>query len=177
LLAGRHDRFGLVQLDDHRPGVGALDDAIHDLALPVRIFLIHGVALVIANFLEHHLLGRLRGDAAEVLRRLLDADFVTHHGGVFESPRFWQGNFGFRIGHLGDHAPGTPNVHLSSRGINGDFDFLFGARHLLVNGLEGMLDRGQHSFAGDAAFRRDLCNSGIQITFHPENLLARVAQR
>ncbi len=67
-------------------------------------------------------------------------------------------------------------MHLAGGRVDCDFDLLFGACHLLVNRFEGMLDRGQHRFTGNAAFRCYLRNGGIQITFHPENLLARVAQ-
>ena len=58
LLAGRHDRFGLAELDDHRAGVSPLDDAVDDFALAIGEFLIDSVAFVIANALQERLAWR-----------------------------------------------------------------------------------------------------------------------
>ena len=89
LLASRHDRLGLAQLDDDRPRIGALHDAVEDLALLVVKLLVDRVALVVADALQHDLLGGLRGDAAEVLRGALDADLVAdlRVGRVRHAPR------------------------------------------------------------------------------------------
>ena len=176
LLAGGHHRFGLVQLDDHRTRVRSLDDAIHHLALPVGVLLVDGVPLVVANLLKNDLLGGLRGDTAEVLRSLFDPDLIADHRGVFVCAGFWERNFGFGVGNFRHHPACAPDVHLAGSGVDCDVDFFLSARHFLVDRLERVLDRSQHGLAGDASFRGYLRDCGVQITFHPENLLARVAQ-
>ena len=80
LLARGHHRLGLAQLDDDRARIGALDDAVEDLALPLGELVVDGVPLVVADALQDDLLGRLRGDAAEVFRRPLDPDLVADLG-------------------------------------------------------------------------------------------------
>ena len=90
LLARRHHRLGLAELDDDGAGIGALDDAVDDLALPIGELLVDGIALVVANALEHDLLGGLRGDAAEVLRRPLNPQRVADFRCRQVGDRFWQ---------------------------------------------------------------------------------------
>ena len=58
--------FAAAEIDDHIAIFDALDDAVDDLADAVLVFLILTVALGLAHFLHDHLLGRLRGDAAEI---------------------------------------------------------------------------------------------------------------
>src|SRR5262249_50779748 len=87
LLADGHDRLGLAQLDDHRPRVRTLDDAVQHLALAVGEFLVDAVPLVVADLLENDLLGGLGGDAAEIVGGSLDADLVTDLGPGRDLPR------------------------------------------------------------------------------------------
>ena len=58
-----------------------LTDAVHDLADAVLVFLVLAVALGVAHLLDDHLLGRLRGDAAEIERRQGVGDHVADLGG------------------------------------------------------------------------------------------------
>ena len=65
-LVAADDRLAAAEIDDDIAIFDALDDAVDDLADAVLVFLILAVALGLAHFLDDHLLGRLRGDAAEI---------------------------------------------------------------------------------------------------------------
>ena len=65
LLAARQDGFGLAQADDGRPALVALDGAVDQVALHGLRIREDGVALGLADLLDHHLLGALGGDAAK----------------------------------------------------------------------------------------------------------------
>ncbi len=65
LLAHRQHRLGAPQVDDHVAALEAPDDAGDDLALAVLVLVEDVLALGVAGALDHHLLGGLRGDAAE----------------------------------------------------------------------------------------------------------------
>ena len=68
LLGPREQRLdALAQLHQRVARVGLLDDAGDQLAHPVLVLVVHHVALRLADALEDHLLGGLRGDPAEVL--------------------------------------------------------------------------------------------------------------
>src|SRR5579859_5752451 len=81
LLGARQQRLDLAEVDEHVVAVACLlDDAGHDLALPVLVLLVHHLALGLADPLQDHLLRGLRGDAAEVLRRhVLALDLLLGH--------------------------------------------------------------------------------------------------
>ena len=66
LRARQHRLDALAKLDQRVAVVRLLDDARDQLADAVLVLLEHHVALGLADALEDHLLGRLRGDAAEV---------------------------------------------------------------------------------------------------------------
>jgi hypothetical protein len=69
LLGARQQRLDLAEVDEHVVAVACLlDDAGDDLALAVDVLLVHHRALGLADALLDHLLGRHRGDAAEVVR-------------------------------------------------------------------------------------------------------------
>ena len=70
-------RFAAAQIDDHVAVFDALDRAMHDLADAVLVFVILALALGIAHLLHDHLLGVLRGDAAEIDRRQRLGDVVA----------------------------------------------------------------------------------------------------
>src|SRR3954467_14740936 len=66
LLTNWHHRLGLAELNDNGPGIGPLNDAIEDRALAVLELFKNGVALKVANPLQHNLLRGLCGDSTEV---------------------------------------------------------------------------------------------------------------
>jgi hypothetical protein len=68
LLGARQQRLdALAQLHERVAVVGLLHDAGDQLADAVAVLLEHHVALGLADALQDDLLGRLRGDAAEVV--------------------------------------------------------------------------------------------------------------
>ena len=79
LLALRQQRLDAPEVDERVALVALLDDAGDELADAVDVLVVHDVALGLADALQDHLLGGLRGDAAEVVRRhlvLLDLALV-----------------------------------------------------------------------------------------------------
>ena len=68
LLGLRQQRLDLAEVEERVAGVGLLDDAGDDVALAARVLLVLHLALGLADALEDHLLGGLRGDATEVGR-------------------------------------------------------------------------------------------------------------
>ena len=66
---GQQRLDALAQLHERVARVGLLDDAGDQLADAVAVLLEHHVALGLADALQDHLLGRLGGDAAEVVGR------------------------------------------------------------------------------------------------------------
>ena len=68
LLGLREQRLDLAEVEQRVALVGLLDDPGDDVALAARVLLVLHLALGLADALEDHLLGRLRGDAAEVGR-------------------------------------------------------------------------------------------------------------
>ena len=76
-LVAAHDRLAAAEVDDDVAVFDALDDAVDDLADAVLVFVVLAVALGLAHLLHDHLLGRLRGDAAEIDRRQRLGDGVA----------------------------------------------------------------------------------------------------
>ena len=68
LLRARHEAFSSFHLDDEGAAFVALRDTGDDLALTLREFVEQAVTFVLAEFLDHDLLGGLRGDAPSVSR-------------------------------------------------------------------------------------------------------------
>ena len=68
LVAAQH-RLGAAEIDDDVAELDALDEAVDDLADAVLELVVLPLALGVAHLLDDHLLGGLRGDAAEIDRR------------------------------------------------------------------------------------------------------------
>ena len=71
LLGLRQQRLDPAEVEQRVARVGLLDDAGDDVAFAAGVFLVLHLALGLANALQDHLLGRLRGDAAEVGGRVV----------------------------------------------------------------------------------------------------------
>ena len=69
LLRTRHEALGAIDLDDQRPALVAVTGAGHDLTLTLGELLEQAVPLVLAELLDHHLLGRLGRYPTEALER------------------------------------------------------------------------------------------------------------
>ena len=78
LLATRHARLGLAQVEDHVLQFEPLHRRGHHFARAVGVFIEDRVALGLAHLLEDHLLGHLRGDAAQHIGGLVVADLAAH---------------------------------------------------------------------------------------------------
>ncbi len=164
---GQQRLDALAQLHERVAGVGLLDDAGDQLADAVLVLLEHHVALGLADPLEDHLLGGLRGDAAEVLGRhvaLVDLIAVLGEqlgvelglGGLAHLPRLGVDR-GLLLLHLGeqpllelggddqleDDEVAAVAVHVHAR-------VLGGAGGLLVGGEQGVLERRHQALGGDA---------------------------
>jgi hypothetical protein len=91
------------ELHHHVAVLEALDGGVHDLADALAVFAEDVLALGLAHLLEDHLLGGLRGDAAEHVGGLGKLDFHVHFGFVaVELLRFFQRNLRRRVLHV-DH--------------------------------------------------------------------------
>ena len=102
LVPPRHAPFGAPQLHDHLRTFQALDGAVHQLAHPVAVFGIHGVAFSLAHLLKDHLLRRLRGDSAQHLGRLGNLDFSLERGFRLQLPSLIERHLVIRVSHLFD---------------------------------------------------------------------------
>ena len=71
LLGLGQQRLDLAQVEQGVAVVGLLHDAGDDVALAPGVLLVLHVALDLADALQDHLLGGLRGDAPEVVRRVV----------------------------------------------------------------------------------------------------------
>ena len=69
LLGLGQQRLDPAEVEQRVAAVALLDDAGDDVALAAGVLLVLQLALGLADALDHHLLGRLRGDAAEVVGR------------------------------------------------------------------------------------------------------------
>ena len=79
-LVAADDRLAAAEVDDDVAVLDALDRAVDDLADAVLVLVVLAVALGLAHLLHDHLLGRLRGDAAEIHRRQRLGDEVADLG-------------------------------------------------------------------------------------------------
>ncbi len=77
LLLGRQDRLRPAEVDNQRALLEAAHNAVHHLALPVRIFVVGVVTLGIPQALDNDLLGRLGKNATKPRRIHLDTDSVA----------------------------------------------------------------------------------------------------
>ena len=73
-LVAAQQAFGAAEIDGDVAELDALDQAVDDLAHAVLVLVELALALGLAHLLHDHLLGRLRGDAAEIDRRQLVDD-------------------------------------------------------------------------------------------------------
>ena len=107
LLALHEHRLGLADLDDHVPLLDAVDDAPDDPPFLVDELRVDGVALGVAHPLQDHLLGRLGGDATELLRGQLHLELVLELGLAVELARLVEADLELLVGdRLHDLLPG-----------------------------------------------------------------------
>ena len=126
--------FDSTEVEQGVAAVVLLDDAGDDVAFAAGVLLVLLLAVDLPQALGHHLLGRLRGDAAEVGRG--DVDLVAVGLAVL-------------VDLLREHA------ELERVGVDRDPRVLVRVLAALVRGLERVGQRAQEGVDGDASLRRE----------------------
>ena len=124
----------------------ALDDTGDDLTHAVLEFLELALALGIADLLEDHLLGGLRGDAAELDRGQRIDDIVADHGARLQLLRSLQVDLLEIIIDRFDHLDDAPQAQVAGVRVELGADVVLGA----VASVGGALDRVLHRLDHDA---------------------------
>ena len=172
LLARRHDRLGLAELDDDRLVVGALDEAVDDLADAVVELVVDVLALVFADALQDDLLGRLRGDAAEVARRILDQDLAAELGVALDLAGVGQRDLHLVVLDGVDDGLVDEDARLARARVDAHGDVLLDAAgDPLIGGLQGVLDRADDGLFRDAPLGRDRRDRGVKFALHGPSAL------
>ena len=103
MLALGQPRFGAAHVHDDVRTFDALHDAIDQLADARVELVVDCVALGFAHFLQNHLLGGLRCDAAQHVGRLGLGNFAADFHVRLTLARVVQRNFAYRVGHFLHH--------------------------------------------------------------------------
>ncbi len=141
LIATQH-RLGAAEIDDHMAVFDALDDAVDDLADAVLVVGELTVALGVADLLCDDLLGRHRGDAAEIDRRQRLGDEGADFGlGIFRL-RFLQRDLRRVVLDRLDDFEKPPQPHFAGRRV----DLRLDQRFVPVARARGAPERVLHRF-------------------------------
>ena len=158
LLALGQPRLHPAEVDQGVAAVGLLHDAGDDLADAARVLVEDDALLGFADALIDDLLGRLRGDAPEVLGRDL---LPLGHGGVD------LGLFVLHLGLLPRREDELEDVDLSGLAVDLDLGERHRVRRLVVGGMEGVLQRLDEQVEGNALLLLDLAESLDRLLVHP----------
>ncbi len=134
-LVAADDAFAAAQVDDDVAVLHPLDGAMHDFADAVLVVLVHALALGIAHLLHDHLLGVLRGDAAELDGRQRFGDLVAHAGRRVTRLRIDQADLGGVVLHLVDNQQQTVEAGLAGARIDLGADLVLDAIACLGRGV------------------------------------------
>src|SRR6185312_8105894 len=154
LVAAQH-RLGAAEIDGDVAELDALDQAVHDFADAVLVFLELALALGLAHALHDHLLGGLGGDAAEIDgRQRIDDEIADLGVGIAV--------LGVGDQHLRrvvldglDHLAVALQLDLAAVAIDLGADVVLGAVFGAAGLLDGLLHRDQHLLAVDALLAGD----------------------
>ena len=149
--------FAPAEVHDHIAVFDALDRAVDDLADAVLVFVILPVALGLAHLLHDHLLGRLRGDAAEVEGRQRVGDGVADLGSRVVPAGAGDVDLDRRILNLVDHQQMAGKPQLAGARIDLGVD----VRLRAVTRAGGLGDRIFHGGDDDAPVDRFLARDRI----------------
>ena len=154
-LVAPHDGLGLAEIDDHVAVFDALDDAVHDLADAILVFLVLALALGLAHLLHDDLLGVLRGDPAEIERGQGLGDEVAHLRRRILAACFGKRDLCRLHGHVLDHFEQPRQGNLAGLGIDLGPDLVLAAVAGLCRLLDRVLHGGDHHLAVDCLLARD----------------------
>ena len=157
LLVAADDSLGASEVDDDVAELDALDDSGDDLSDAVLELFMLALALGVADLLEDHLLGGLRGDPAEFDRGQRVDDEVAHLSVLLELLSALQVDLLEMILGLFDDFEHAPQAEVAGLGIELGADVVLGA----VAGASGALDRVFHRFNDDALVDQLLARDGV----------------
>ena len=158
LLALGQQGFDAAEVDERVALVALLHDAGHDVAHAVDVLLEHEVALGLADALQDDLLGRLGGDAPEVVGR----HFVALDGGLVDRGQVDADLFALFVAHFESldvdvlRKDQLKDADIACLGIDLDFGRLDGIGGLAVGGVQRVFERAQERLGADALLLFDL---------------------
>ncbi len=154
-LVAAQDRLGAAEIDDDVAELDALDEAVDDLADAVLELVELALALGVAHLLHDDLLGRLRGDAAEIDGRQRIGEEVADLGLGIEPARLGEGDLRrLVLDGIGDLAE-AHQADLAGLAVDLGADVVFLAVFRAAGLLHRLLHRLQHLVAVDALVARD----------------------
>ena len=157
LFLARQLRLDASELDDDVAVLEALDHAVDDFADALAVLGVDVLALGLADLLEDHLLGGLRGDAAEILGRTRELDLhVDFRFVAVELLRLAERDLRRRVGHLLDDLLDRVELELAGVGVEARAQ-----RLALVTLARGRLERVLHG--ADDDFRLDALFFGDRV--------------
>src|SRR3989441_4320179 len=141
LLTLGQDRLGLADLDDDVTLLDAVDDATQDLAVLALELLEDAVALGVPHALQDHLLGRLGGDATELLGRQLLLELVLELGLRVQRLGIGEADLELVVGDLLDDLLAAEHLEGARVAVDLHTDVLGGAERLARRRQQGGLQR------------------------------------
>ena len=175
LLLARQHRLDAADLDDDVAVLEALDGAVDDLADALVVLGEDVLALGLAHLLEDHLLGGLRGDAAEHFGRLRKLHLVAELdavGNVVAVERRYISRASSSaisvagVRHLLDDCLQREQIDLAGLGVEPRLQVLAGLVVLARRGGDRFLDRADHDVRLDAFFLRERFDRLLQRIRH-----------
>ena len=155
-LVAAQDRLGATEIDQHVAVFDALDLADHDLADAVLVLVVLALALGLAHLLHDHLLGALRGDAAEIDRRQRLQDVVADLRRRIALARLLQRDLDRRIGDLLGHLQIAIQPDVAGLAVDLGDDLMLLAVLAPGRGLDRLLHRDDHVLDADALLLGDV---------------------
>ena len=162
LLAARHARFGAPQINDHLGAFHAFDRAIDQLAHPVRVFGVDGVAFRFAHLLENHLLRGLSRDPAEYVRRLGNPDFALERGFRLKLAGLIQRHFAVGVSHQLHHLLDRKHFHRAALFVEMRLEVLVGLVVLPRRHEDRIFHRSNDDLRVDALLAAQLIDGLVQ---------------
>ncbi len=158
LLALGQQSFDAAQVDERVALVALLHDAGDDVTHAIDVLLVHEVALGLADALQDDLLGRLGGDASEVVGR----HFVALDRGLVDRRQVDADLFALFVAHLERldvdvlREDQLKDADIARLGIDLDLGCLDGIGGLAVGGVQRVFERAQERLGADALLLFDL---------------------